>query len=187
LVLCYPPDDQEQPRRADRFRTAKLCISNSQSGRHRELDQIAAVGYPSEVVDLCVFDGLVEHTAKRYPIHSADMSTKTEDPAGELIHDDENPVRPQDDGFTPKQIDAPQAVLWVSAVRGHWGVENRTHHLRDTRLQEAASRICRNPCIFALLRSFALNLMRFNGVESISLGLYDNALSLDRALTYEGL
>jgi hypothetical protein len=40
---------------------------------------------------------------------------------------------------------------------------------------------------FALLRSFALNLMRFNGINNISLGLYDNALSLDRVLAYEGL
>jgi len=31
------------------------------------------------------------------------------------------------------------------------------------------------------------NLMRFNGVENISLGLYDNALSLDRVLAFEGL
>jgi hypothetical protein len=29
--------------------------------------------------------------------------------------------------------------------------------------------------------------MRFNGVENISLRLYDNALSLDRVLAYEGL
>ena len=35
-----------------------LCISNSQSGRHRELKQIAAMGLPSEVGELCVLDGL---------------------------------------------------------------------------------------------------------------------------------
>ena len=62
-------------------------------------------------------DGLVEHPAKRYPIHSAKMNTKTDDPPGELIHDDEDPVRPQDDGFTPKQIDAPQAVFRVTDER----------------------------------------------------------------------
>ena len=62
-------------------------------------------------------DGLVEHPAKRYPIHSANMNTKTDDPSGELIHDDEDPVRPQDDGFTPKQIGAPQAVLRVTDER----------------------------------------------------------------------
>jgi predicted transposase YbfD/YdcC len=79
------------------------------------------------------------------------------------------------------------AARFNQAIRGHWGVENRTHYVRDTSLQEDASRIRRNPCIFALLRSFALNLMRFNRVENISLGLYDDALCLDRVLAYEGL
>ena len=79
------------------------------------------------------------------------------------------------------------AAQFNQAIRGHWGVENRTHYVRDTRFAEDASRIRRNPCIFALLRSFALNLMRFNGVKNISQGLYDNALSLDRVLAYEGL
>jgi hypothetical protein len=41
--------------------------------------------------------------------------------------------------------------------------------VRDTRLDEDASRILRNPGIFALLRSFALNLLRFNQVDNISL------------------
>jgi hypothetical protein len=40
--------------------------------------------------------------------------------------------------------------------------------VRDTRFQEDASQIRRNPCIFALLRSFALNLMRFNGVKTLA-------------------
>ncbi len=72
-------------------------------------------------------------------------------------------------------------------VRNHWGVENRIHHVRDTRMDEDASRIRKNPCIFGLLRSFALNLLRFNKIENISLALYDNALSLDRVLDYQGI
>ena len=72
-------------------------------------------------------------------------------------------------------------------VRNHWGVENRIHYVRDTRMNEDASRIRKNPCLFGLLRSFALNLMRFNKIENISLALYDNALSLDRVLDYQGI
>lgn len=79
------------------------------------------------------------------------------------------------------------AARFSEAIRNHWRIENRAHYIRDTRLQEDASRIRRNPCLFALLRSFALNLMRFNGVENSSQGLYDNALCLDRLLAYEGL
>lgn len=83
-----------------------------------------------------------------------------------------------------RSIEAKQAN---EAVRNHWGVENRTHYVRDTRMDEDASRIRKNPCIFALLRSFALNLLRFNKVRNISLALYDNALSLDRVLEYRGI
>ena len=73
------------------------------------------------------------------------------------------------------------------AVRAHWGIENRLHYVRDVTLGEDASRIRHNPGLFALLRSFALNLLRFNGVTNISLGLYDNALNFDRLLAYQGL
>lgn len=52
--------------------------------------------------------------------------------------------------------------------RNHWGVENRIHHVRGTRLDEDASRIRCDPSIFAILRSFALNIFRFNQVENIS-------------------
>ncbi len=82
-----------------------------------------------------------------------------------------------------RAIDATQAN---QVVRNHWGVENRTHYIHDTRIDEDASRIRKNPSIFALLRSFALNLMRFNKIDNISLALYDNALSLDRVLHYRG-
>ncbi|NMQ20092.1 ISAs1 family transposase [Candidatus Competibacter phosphatis] len=73
------------------------------------------------------------------------------------------------------------------AVRAHWGIENRLHYVRDVTLGEDASRIRHNPGIFALLRSFALNLLHFNGISNISLGLYDNALNFDRLLAYQGL
>ncbi len=61
------------------------------------------------------------------------------------------------------------AAQFNQIIRAHWGIENRLHHVRDTRLDEDASRILRNPGIFALLRSFALNLLRFNQVGNISL------------------
>jgi len=65
-----------------------------------------------------------------------------------------------------REIEAKEAK---QVVRNHWGVENRIYHVRDTRMGEDASRIRNNPSIFGLLRSFALNLMRFNNVENISL------------------
>lgn len=73
------------------------------------------------------------------------------------------------------------------AIRNHWGIENRSHYVRDVTLGEDASRIRRNPGVFAMLRSFALNLLRFNDIPNISLELYDNALDFNRLLAYKGL
>src|SRR5690349_22184599 len=70
------------------------------------------------------------------------------------------------------------------AVRAHWGIENRVHHVRDRTLREDDSRIRRRPGIFARLRSFALNVLRAGGVTNVSEALYTNALSLDRLLAY---
>ena len=70
------------------------------------------------------------------------------------------------------------------AVRAHWGIENRDHHVRDRTLREGDSRIRRRPGIFARLRSFALNILRANGVTNVSEAVYVNALSLDRLLAY---
>jgi predicted transposase YbfD/YdcC len=68
------------------------------------------------------------------------------------------------------------------AVRAHWGIENRAHHVRDRILREDDSRIRCKPGIFARLRSFALNLLRANGITNVSEAIYANALSLDRLL-----
>ena len=70
------------------------------------------------------------------------------------------------------------------AVRAHWGIENRSHHVRDRILGEDASRIRRRPGIFVRLRSFALNILRARGVANVSEAIYTNALSLDCLLAY---
>ena len=73
------------------------------------------------------------------------------------------------------------------AVRQHWSIENRLHHVRDGSLKEDASRIRRNPASFARLRSWTLNLLRHNGEENIAQALFKNALSFDRLLNYQDL
>lgn len=79
------------------------------------------------------------------------------------------------------------AEVFANAIRGHWGIENRNHYVRDVTLREDASRIRRNPGIFARLRSFTLNILRKNHITNVSEALYDNALSLDNLLDYAGL
>ena len=53
------------------------------------------------------------------------------------------------------------------AVRGHWMIENALHHVRDVAFAEDASRIRREPGVFAQLRTWALNLMRCAGFDNI--------------------
>ena len=47
---------------------------------------------------------------------------------------------------------------------------HRSHYVRDGSFAEDASRIRCNPGIFARLRSFAANILRFNGIHNVSDG-----------------
>ncbi len=49
-------------------------------------------------------------------------------------------------------------------------------------LGEDASRIRTRPGVMARIRSVALNILRANGVQNISLALYANAVSFDQLL-----
>jgi len=73
------------------------------------------------------------------------------------------------------------------AIRHHWGIENRNHYVRDVTMGEDKSRIRTNPHIFAKLRSFALNILRKNNVENVSLELFNNCMNLDKVLNYVGV
>jgi predicted transposase YbfD/YdcC len=79
------------------------------------------------------------------------------------------------------------AEVFAQVIRGHWGIENRNHYVRDVTLREDASRIRRNPGIFARLRRFTLNILRKNQITNISEALYDNALCLDNLRAYVGM
>ncbi|MDF9390979.1 MULTISPECIES: transposase [Methylococcus] len=79
------------------------------------------------------------------------------------------------------------AATVAQVIRGHWAIENRLHHGLDVSLDEDSSRIRKNPGVFALLRHFALNLLRHNGQANIRQALFDNALCLQRLLDYEGI
>jgi len=76
---------------------------------------------------------------------------------------------------------------FCEAIRNHWGIENRNHHVRDVTMKEDHSRIRINPHIFAKLRSFALNVLRKNDVKNVSLELYDNCMNINNVLNYEGV
>jgi predicted transposase YbfD/YdcC len=79
------------------------------------------------------------------------------------------------------------ATEWAHAIRGHWGIENRNHHVRDVSCDEDKSRIRDNPGIMARARSIALNILRKNGVSNVAQALWDGALSLNLILAYKAL
>jgi predicted transposase YbfD/YdcC len=80
-----------------------------------------------------------------------------------------------------------RAPEFCYAIRQHWGIENRNHHVRDVTLGEDKSRIRINPHIFAKLRSFALNILRRNKVQNVSMELFNNGLNLNNVLNYVGI
>jgi predicted transposase YbfD/YdcC len=69
------------------------------------------------------------------------------------------------------------ANLAADAIRKHWSIENKFHYTRDVTLCEYASRIRKNPGVFARMRSFAYNILRFNQSDTIAQDRYAAALS----------
>jgi predicted transposase YbfD/YdcC len=66
--------------------------------------------------------------------------------------------------LSSRPLDAKTAA---AAVRKHWGIENTSHYSRDVTFREDASRIRKNPGVFARLRSFAYNILKCNQTDTI--------------------
>ena len=79
------------------------------------------------------------------------------------------------------------ASTWADIIRGHWGIENRNHYVRDVSCNEDRSRIRDNPGIMVRARSFALNLIRHNGLTNVAKALWNGALNLDYILAYKAI
>jgi predicted transposase YbfD/YdcC len=82
--------------------------------------------------------------------------------------------------LTPAQADAKRLA---ALVRGHWGIENRLHWVRDVVCGEDASRIHsgKAPQVMALFRNVALSLLGLLGYDSPSAGLRHFAWHSDEA------
>jgi len=83
--------------------------------------------------------------------------------------------------------DGLRASTWADIIRGHWGIENRNHYVRDVSCNEDRSRIRDNPGIMVRARSFALNIIRHNGVTNVAKALWNGALNLDYILAYKAI
>lgn len=73
--------------------------------------------------------------------------------------------------------------------RGHWGIENRLHWVRDETFGEDASRIRLGgaPQFLAAIRNSAISLLRSLGATNIAAALRENACKVDHTLTKLGI
>lgn len=71
---------------------------------------------------------------------------------------------------------APPTTL-AAWVRGHWGIENRIHYVRDVTFDEDRSQVRtgNSPQVMATIRSTAISLLRLTGVENIAQRLRHHA------------
>jgi predicted transposase YbfD/YdcC len=76
----------------------------------------------------------------------------------------------------------------LSYNRGHWGIENRSHYVRDVTLGEDASQIEAGyaPQVLADLRNGLIATFRADGVKNIAAALRKNALNVPRLLAKLG-
>lgn len=74
-----------------------------------------------------------------------------------------------------------EAEIMAKIIRNHWSIENSNHYIRDTVLKEDQSRIRVNPGIMSRLRSFAMNILRFNKVDNFKRTIFKNSLDLNNS------
>ena len=75
----------------------------------------------------------------------------------------------------PRELsNAEQLLEWT---RGHWGIENRSHYVRDVTMGEDASRIRKNagPQVMAAMRNAAIGFFRATGASNIAETIRRNA------------
>ncbi len=66
--------------------------------------------------------------------------------------------------------------------RGHWGIENRVHWVRDMIFGEDASRIRKGsaPQVLAAIRNAVISILRIQNVTNIAATLREHAYKVDR-------
>jgi hypothetical protein len=86
----------------------------------------------------------------------------------------------------PQWAGAAELLGWW---RGHWGIENRLHWVRDVTLGEDASRIrtAAGPEAMAGLRNVAISLLRLSGITNVAEALRENLYHARDLLTKLGI
>ena len=81
------------------------------------------------------------------------------------------------DLITSVPRDRAGAATLLAGIRGHWGIENRLHWVRDVTLGEDANRTRRGsgPQVLATLRNLAISTLRADAATNIAAALRRNA------------
>lgn len=92
-------------------------------------------------------------------------------------------------GITSLRPDEANAKQLLKLNRGHWGIENRLHYVRDVTFGEDASQVRTGaaPEVMAALRNTAIGLLRLAGVTNIAEALRRNAAHPYEALALVGI
>lgn len=87
----------------------------------------------------------------------------------------------------PRRVGGAEVLLRWS--RGHWTIENKSHHVRDVSMGEDSSRIRKGsgPQTMAALRNLALGLMRSTGAGNIAQAMRRNAARVGELFTKLGI
>src|SRR5947207_14216042 len=88
-------------------------------------------------------NGLVEHATESGAINGDGLNAKTNNPTGEDIHQDQDPMTLEEDGFGAAQVKAPQTVSGLTQegepgcalVLSHWTIM-RSHNATNGALLE---------------------------------------------------
>ncbi len=79
------------------------------------------------------------------------------------------------------------AFVDISDIKRVPNIENKNHCVKDVTMNEDKSRIRRNPVIFAIIRSIALNILRLNNFKNISLATFSLSLNFNKLFTLKGI
>jgi predicted transposase YbfD/YdcC len=62
------------------------------------------------------------------------------------------------------------AAQFAQGIRGHWGIENRLHWIKDVVFEEDTSkiRLGNAPANLSMIRNLAIAILRYNGYSSIT-------------------
>jgi predicted transposase YbfD/YdcC len=156
------------------FEPSDTCETREMS-RNRDEYRLAAVYQTADIIELADWKDYVKVAIRVYR-RTWIKDSKTRSWV----------LREEISWYITNEIDR-TAEFYAAAIRGHWGIENRDHRVRDGAFAEDASRIRVAPANCARIRSFAMNIFRFNDVENITNEMWLNALSFDRATAYCGL